>query len=304
MVNFILIAVFVLLGLLFRRLKAFPPDTAQTLNMFALYISLPAVILLKVPLLSFSREMLVGAVMPWAMLLLSAALVLLAARACGWSRPTTGVLLLVVPIGNTSFMGVPMVSAFFGASGLPYLIIYDQFGTMAIFATYGAAILALYGRGGSPDLSAIARRALLFPPTIALLLGLGLRFWTYPAQLVNVLQAISATLTPLVMTAIGFQMRLRLRPTVLAPLGYGLALKLIAAPLLALLACRLLGLNGQAVDVSIFEAGMPPMVTAGALAVAAEMEPELAVALVGLGIILSFATLPALYGLLQLFPGG
>ena len=49
MENFALIAVFVALGILFRRLKAFPPETVQVLNMFALYVSLPAVILLKVP---------------------------------------------------------------------------------------------------------------------------------------------------------------------------------------------------------------------------------------------------------------
>jgi malate permease and related proteins len=102
----------------------------------------------------------------------------------------------------------------------------------------------------------------------------------------------------LVMTAIGFQMNWRLRPTVLAPLGFGLAVKLVVAPVVALIACRLAGLHGLPVDVSIFEAGMPPMVTAGALAVAAGMEPELAVALVGLGLILSFATLPLLYLLL------
>ena len=44
MENFVLIGVFVLLGMLFRRLKTFPKDSAQVLNMFALYVSLPALI--------------------------------------------------------------------------------------------------------------------------------------------------------------------------------------------------------------------------------------------------------------------
>jgi hypothetical protein len=57
-------------------------------------------------------------------------------------------------------------------------------------------------------------------------------------------------------------------------------------------------MNGLAVDIAVFEAGMPPMVTAGALAVVAGMESELAIALVGVGIIASFATLPILYFLL------
>ncbi len=301
MENFILITVFVLLGMGLRWIPAFPPESSLVLNMFALYVSLPAVILLQVPHLAFSREMLTAAVIPWLMLLLSAALVLLAARTRGWSRGATGVLLLVVPIGNTSFLGVPMVQAFFGAPGLPYLVIYDQFGTMVIFATYGALILALYGKEGPVDLPAVARRALLFPPTVAFALGLILSLWPYPAALTTVLQSLAVTLTPLVMTAIGLQLSLRLRRTVLAPLGFGLATKLVAAPLTALLICRFLGLHGLAADIPIFEAGMPPMVTAGALAIAAGLEPELAAALVGLGIIGAFATLPLLYLLLQLW---
>lgn len=302
MANFILIGVFVGLGLLFRRLKAFPRDSAQAFNMFALYVSLPALILLKVPQLTFTHDMLVPALVPWGVLALSVVLVLLAARLCHWSRPITGVLLLVVPVGNTSFMGVPMVQAFFGAAGIPYLIIYDQLGTMLTFASYGSVILALYGSEGSLNLVSVARRALLFPPTMAMLVGLLLRPWPYPEAVATVLHNVSQGLIPLVMTAIGFQMNLRLRPTVLAPLGFGLGLKLIIAPVAALVGCRLLGLHGLPADISVFEAGMPPMVTAAALAVAAGMEAELAIALAGLGLILAFATLPVLFGLLQLWP--
>jgi predicted permease len=298
--NFLLIAICVLLGVLFRRLRVFPADTAVALNQFALYVSLPAVILLKVPQLTLSGEIFAVALLPWLMLLFSAGLVLGAARLWRWPRATTGVLLLVVPLGNTSFMGVPMIQAFFGAGGIPYLIVYDQIGTMLIFASYGSLILALYGRGGAADLVAVTRRALLFPPTIALLLGLALRAWPYPTALALVLEGIAATLTPLVMTAIGFQMTLRLRPTTLTPLGTGLVIKLLLAPLAALLLCRLAGLDGLAMDVAILEAGMPPMVTASALAVAAGMEAELAVALAGLGIVAAFATLPVLYAVLTL----
>ena len=298
MSNFILIGLFVGLGLLFRRMEAFPKDSAQVLNMFALYVSLPALILLKVPQLELGSDALVAAVAPWGMLLLSIALILPASRHFGWSRAKTGVLLLVVPIGNTSFMGVPMVNAFFGPSGIPYLIVYDQVGTILIFALYGSLILAMYGREGTLKVSSVARRALTFPPTIAAAAGLALRPWPYPEAVVSALHGISQSLTPLVMTAIGLQLRWRLERSVLGPLSYGLLIKLLIAPLAALAVCRLLGLTGLPVDIAVFEAGMPPMVTAAALAVVAGMESELAIALVGIGIILSFATLPIVYFLL------
>jgi malate permease and related proteins len=65
MENFVLIGVFVLLGMLFQRLKAFPKDTAQVLNMFAIYVSMPALVLLKVPQITFSRAALIPLLVPW-----------------------------------------------------------------------------------------------------------------------------------------------------------------------------------------------------------------------------------------------
>jgi predicted permease len=298
MEKFLFISIFVAIGAIFKRLPVFPKDTAHVLNMFALYVALPAVILLKVPQIQFSSGMLLPALLPWGMLLLSAALILAGARLLGWSRETVGVLLLVVPIGNTSFMGVPMVTAFFGEQGIPPLIVYDQVGTMSVFVFYGAMILALYGSDAKVGFLRIAGRALLFPPTLALFLGLALRSWPYPEPVRESLTVLSGMLTPLVMTAIGFQLKIRLSPAILQPLGFGLAVKLAVAPLAALAFCRMLGLHGLAADVSIFEAGMPPMVTAGALAMAAGMMPELAAAAVSLGMVLSFLTLPLLFWML------
>lgn len=295
MENFVLIGIFVGLGALFRCIEAFPKQTAQALNMFALYVALPAVVFLKVPQLRFSGDMIVPAVVPWAMLVLSAVLILFVGRRSGWSRETIGVLLLVVPIGNTSFMGVPMVNAFFGEAGIPYLIIYDQIGTMLIFALYGSVVLAMYGCEGKVNILEVVKRAVFFPPTLALLVGFLLRSWVYPDALAKGLETLAGMLTPLVMTAIGFQLRIKLSPAVLRPLGFGLAVKLAIAPLVALLGCRLLGWNGLAADIAVFEAGMPPMVTAGALAIAAGILPELAAALVSLGMALAFVALPVLY---------
>jgi malate permease and related proteins len=169
-----------------------------------------------------------------------------------------------------------------------------------ILGTYGSCILAIYGRDGTLELSAIARRMLLFPPTIALMVGLATRSWPYPEKLTQSLQNVATSLVPIVMTAIGMQLRLRISRTVIAPLGFGLAVKLLVAPLAALLVCRLAGVTGMVIDVSVLEAAMPPMVTAGALAVIAGMEAELAVALVGVGIVLSFGTLPAIYWLVKI----
>jgi hypothetical protein len=192
-----------------------------------------------------------------------------------------------------------MVKAFFGESAIPYALLYDQLGSFLALATYGSLILALYGTGESkPAVGTIVKKVISFPPFIALVLAFILKAFPYPPVAVGLLEILASTLVPLVMIAVGFQLTLRLSREVTSQLFVGLSIKLVAAPVAALFFCKIAGLEGEAVQVSIFEAGMPPMVSAGALAILANLSPALTAALVGIGIVLSFATLPILYQML------
>ncbi|WP_339136623.1 MAG: AEC family transporter [Candidatus Electrothrix sp. GW3-4] len=297
--NFIITITFLLIGMLIKRLPNFPDATGNVLNLFVIYISLPALVLLKIPELTFSQELLVPAIMPWTMLLFSAVLILILSKLFHWDRSTTGCLLLIIPLGNTSFLGIPMVKAFFGEGAIPYALIYDQLGSFLALATYGSFILAIYGSGGDkPSIQTAIKKIITFPPFIALILSVACKSFPYPDTMTNLLKTMSATLIPLVMVAVGFQLTLKLSKDVVSQLSIGLGIKLIIAPLVAVFLCKIFGLKGEAVQVSIFEAGMPPMVSAGALAILANLSPALTAALVGIGILLSFATLPLLYQLL------
>jgi predicted permease len=299
MENFVLTIACLLIGMGLKRLPEFPREGGSVLNLFVIYVALPALVLLKIPELTFSRALLIPALMPWAMLMVWAAAILGLAGLFRWPRPITGCLLLLVPLGNTSFLGIPMVTAFFGQEAVPYAVLYDQLGSFLGLATYGSLVIALYGRGTKrPTLAGVIRKILLFPPFIALLAALLLSRLPYPTVMTALLQTLAATLVPVVMIAVGFQLTLKLSKETLTPLSLGLAIKLVAAPLSALLFCRLLGFDSEAARVAIFEAGMPPMVSAGALAILADLAPPLTAALVGLGILFSFATLPLLYQLL------
>ena len=76
-------------------------------------------------------------------------------------------------------------------------------------------------------------------------------------------------------------------------LATGLLLKLLVMPALAWLLVPLLGLHGDMARATVLEAAMPSMVTAGALAIAHNLAPRLAAAMVGYGLLLSLLTLPA-----------
>jgi len=297
--NFIITVAYLLTGMVLRRLPSLPRETGNVLNLFVIYISLPALVLLKIADISLSVDLLTPALMPWVMVLFSALAVVGLARLCKWDRQVTGCLLLLVPLGNTSFLGVPMVQTFFGPPAVSYALIYDQLGSFLALATYGSVILALYGKGEErPTLKGVGVRIISFPPFIALIVAVALTPITYPPVLVAILEGLAATLVPLVMIAVGFQLTWHISRDAGMPLLLGLLLKLIVAPLAALGLCRWLGLEGEAVNVAIFEAGMPPMVSAGAVAILAGLSPALTAALVGLGIILCFVSLPLLYQLL------
>ena len=296
MENFIITITFLFIGMGIRRLPAFSTDTGTVLNLFVIYISLPALILLKVPELLFSVDVLVPALLPWGMLLFSAVLVLQLSKLFHWDKGTTGCLLLMVPLGNTPFLGIPMVKNFFGENAIPYALLYDQLGSFLALATYGSIVLALYGSAEvKPGVKDIVKKIITFPPFIALLLAIVCKPFSYPSLVINLFEMLAATLVPIVMIAVGYQLQLKLSKEVTLQLSIGLIIKLIIAPLFALTLCRLIGLKGEIVDVSILEAGMPPMISAGALAILANLNPKLTAALIGVGIVCSFATLPVLY---------
>jgi malate permease and related proteins len=299
MENFIITLTMLILGMVLKRMPGFSDQTGNILSLFVITISLPALVLLKIPELVFSRDLLVPALMPWGSLLFSSGLILILSGLFQWDRGTTGCLLLLIPLGNTSFLGIPMVKAFFGDQAVPYALLYDQLGSFLALATYGSLILALYGTANKkPTLKTVGKKVVSFPPFIALVLAVILKSFSYPPLVVSLLKILASTLVPLVMIAVGFQLTFRLNRKVTAQLCLGLSIKLIAAPVAALLICKIAGWEGEAVRVSIFEAGMPPMVSAGALAILADLSPALTAALVGIGILLSFGTLPVLYQIL------
>ncbi|KFN52067.1 hypothetical protein N790_13000 [Arenimonas malthae CC-JY-1] len=296
---FALILSMLALGLLFQRLRVFPDSAAEVLNKVVLYVCLPAAVLRYAPRLALGPEVLAVAAVPW---LLVGATVLAVSGLTRWlrlRRDEHAVLLLCVALGNTSFLGYPLVRALLGEAALPYAVIYDQFGAFLILSTFGLYVLARYGGDAEPTPRDMLRRVATFPPFLAMLFGLTLMPAEPPSWIAGGLQRLADALLPLVVLAIGLGLKLKLPRDELRPLVAGLALKLAVMPALALGLAALLRLDGVQHDTVVLESAMPPMVTAAALAISHRLAPGLASAMVGYGILLSLATLPAWAWLLQ-----
>lgn len=296
---FALILSMLALGLVFQRLRLFPDNAAEVLNKVVLYVCLPASVLIYAPRLELGPQVLAVAAVPWLLLSATVALVTGVTRALKLRPDEHAVLLLCVALGNTSFLGYPLVRALLGEDALPYAVIYDQFGAFLILSTFGLYVLARYGGDAKPMPAMIGRRIVTFPPFLALVLGLTLMPEAPPAWIAGGLQRLADALLPLVVLAIGLSLKLALPRDELKPLAAGLVLKLAVMPALALGLAWVFGMRGVMHDAVVLESAMPPMITAAALAISHRLAPGLAAAMVGYGILLSLATLPAWTWLLQ-----
>lgn len=290
---FALILAMLGLGMLFARLRLLPADSAQVLNSVVLYVCLPAAVLTYVPRLQLDASLAGLMATPWLLMLATWVLVGLARRMFGFARDVHAVLLIGVALANSSFIGYPMVRALLGDAALPYAVVYDQFGTFLLLSTFGLVVIARYSGDSRPGAAQVLLRIARFPPLWALLFALLLMPAQPPAWIGKALQQLADAMLPLVMLAVGLSIQLRLPREERVPLGVGLVLKLLVMPALALPLSRLLGLDGVMLQVNVLESAMPTMITAAALAIAHRLAPRLAAALVGYGIVLSLATLPA-----------
>jgi len=292
--NYLLLGACFLLGIALRRSGRLPDNAATALNGFVVHISLPALTLTYVHGLHLDASLILPALMAWVMFGLGCGFFWLAGRLLGFSRATTGGLMLTGGLANTSFIGLPMIETFYGAQFLGLGILIDQVGSYFVLSTLGILIASIYSSGGAVDARAVVRKIALFTPFQAFVLALLLTPVEYPVWLDDLLKRIGATLVPLALVSVGYQIRLSQVRGKATALATGLVFKLALGPaLILLLFAGLLGAEGEVMRVTVFEAAMAPMIGASIVAMDHDLDPPLLTMMVGVGIPLSFLTLPA-----------
>jgi predicted permease len=287
---FVMFFVLLALGYLAQKSGRFPDSAADTLNRFVIDVCLPALVLRMVPALELKPELLVLALTPWLLCAVAYGLVQLGARLFRWDVPTRAVLFLCMALGNTSFLGFPVCSALLGEPAVALAVVYDQFGSFLMLSSVGLLTVARASGGAVPGAREMAQRVLVFPPFLALIVALVP--FHHPDWLDAMLLQISNALVPTAIFAVGLKTRIT-PPKARSAFLFGLTAKMGLMPLLAWGVSRAFHAPLAVVRVNVLEAGMPPMITAAALAMAAGIAPELSAALVGWGILLSLITLRA-----------
>jgi predicted permease len=298
MTGLILLFVCLALGIVVAHTVRPATALAPSLNWWVINIALPSMVLDLVPRIHFEPQFWFLTAANWLVFLGSALLFALLGRSLRWTQARIGALSLVGGLGNTAFVGYPMIEALRGKEGLALAVIGDQTGCFTALTVGGVALTAIYaGREMRPW--RIARQIALFPAFIALIVGIALALAGDPFSWVHgICERLAATLTPLALFSVGLQQRLILSRSSLAAIGCGIGWKLLLAPALCYLLARISGVTGLVLVVGVLQAAMPPMVSAAILAEQYELEPALAGSVLGIGILLSFATVPLINALL------
>lgn len=283
-------------GFIFQKVKLPVKTPHLKLNKFLIYVALPAMILLETPKIAFSTNSMIPVYIAWATMIMSALLVYLASKRYQFTREVTGALMLVTVLTNSTFVGIPVITAYFGVEALPFIVLYDQLGTSLWLAVYATIIAVYYSSKGDVSFKIITLKIMRFPPLIAFVIAVTFNQYTYPDLLTSILELLVLTIVPFALISVGLQLEFKLETSEVKPFVVSLVIKLILSPMLAIFICYIFGWQDLLIGkVSIMEAGMAAMITAGVIASMNGLAPRLSNAIVAYGIALSFVTSWILY---------
>lgn len=289
MSNFILIAICFISGWLLKRTKVIPEGSHASINTWILYVALPAAALHYLPKITWSNDLILLVLTPLICWIGAWILTQLATRYFNFDRATRAGFLIVCGLGNTSFIGFPLISAYYGKEYLALASILDQanFVLLAVFASF----VAMKNQpGGNVALPVIIRKLVTFPAFFAIPAALILPRFVSLEPADELFAGLAATLSPLALFSVGIQFKLEDMKSIWKPVAAASLYKLILSPLLILGIGALFQIGGMTLKISVFEAAMGTMISAGIICDQFDLNPKLSNAIVFTTILLSFIT--------------
>lgn len=294
--NLFSIVLYFCLGYGLKVLGLFRDDT-NILIRFVVYVGAPALIVYNVYFLAIDFSLFGVLAGGWAATLICIAAAIMIGRILRLEKATFVTVVMMAAFGNTTFLGFPFIEALLGREALPYAAVYDQIVSFLGISILGPIIISMASKKDGPSID--WRGVITFPPFMALILAFLLKPLPLPDFFLATLGTLSKTVVPLAIFSIGLGFGFSKIKKDKLLLAIIIAIKMLFAPLVFVALLTLAGTEfSLAWKTGILQMAMPPMVLASIYIINAGLAKELAVASVGLGIILSFAILPAIYLLL------
>jgi malate permease and related proteins len=206
-------------------------------------------------------------------------------------RPVLTSVLITTMFGNTGNYGLPLVSFAFGEKALSYAGVFFVTTTF-LFYTVGVLIASL----GHMNLKDAVVGLLKIPTLYAVLLAITINVLQIqiPAPINRTVELAAGGTIPLMLILLGVELtRVQLSGSLRA-MELSVGLRLLIAPIIALVLAGLFGIQGFARQGSVTEASMPSIVSATVLATEYELDSKLITAVVFISTLLSPLTLTPL----------
>ena len=177
-------------------------------------------------------------------------------------RKQRGVFIAMCAFSNTLFIGLPICQQLFGEAAVPYVMTYYLTNT-SLLQMVGVTVIAHYGQGEGHKVTVwgFLKNFFTKPPVVAVVVAIAMVLLEIPlpTTLERFMGYLSNSVSPMALIYCGYVVyeiglnNLRLVrgiPTMLV-------MRLIAAPVICILMCRLFGVEGLARGVFVVEAGLP-----------------------------------------------
>lgn len=306
MVSIILLFICLLIGYLLKRYRFVEADSFKVLNTIIIYVALPSLTLQYIPNIEIQLDLIFPILMPWINIILSWIVFGFIGRKLGWSKSLTGAIIIMTGFGNTSFVGIPVIQALYGSEAIETVIMIDQPGSFVALSTLGILIANIYSDKATNQSAfySIINNILTFPPFIAFVLGVILNVTqiAVSADIVVLFNTLGGLLVPLALISVGMQLELDFKSVYWKYVWMGLGYKLLLFPALIFVFYFLLfQQSGQIIEITLIEAAMAPMITAGIVAASYDLKPRYCSLMLSVGILMSFIVIPLWYWVVNVF---
>ncbi|GGH17574.1 AEC family transporter [Sphingobacterium alkalisoli] len=288
MLNFLIILISLVAGFLVRQTKLTDASAHKGINIWVIYIALPAVALKFIPQIDLNIAYLYTILLPFIVFGGSFLFFKSLNLILKLSNRNLITLILVSGLSNTSFVGFPLIITFFGEEYLKIGIVSDQ--TTFFILSSAGVILAIDAKKSSQKtenrISFIVKRVFTFPPLIACIIAVIFRdVWLTNASQ-EVLTAFASTVSPLALFSIGMQLSFKNWKKEFSLISYSLFYKLILAPAVLIVLTFFIGLHGTFYRVSVFEMVMPSLVATSLVIQQFGLNTKLANSTIGVSVII------------------
>lgn len=208
-------------------------------------------------------------------------------------QPTQGSLILAAMVGNTGYLGFPITLAMVGKEYFAWALFYDLLGSLIGSYGLGVALAANFSSSVS-NYGQTARAILINPALWSFGFGLLFRQVAIPSLVESCLEVLGWTMVALSLVLIGMRLSRLNSWDKIPQAGISLVIKMLLVPVILGRLLPFFGVTGDPAKVIVLQMAMPPAFATLVIAETFNLDRDLAVTALAMGVVVLVVTIPVL----------